>query len=265
MPRVLRAPRIPSVLLAFAIAIAFLGIPVGPTAPGPVRAALPDLTVVSTARYDVQPGQQRVRVTVDLTLTNRLKDTTTRLFYFDHALFDVLPGASGFAVTTEAAGRPTVRAVSTTKDYTRLRIDLGTRLRSGKSAVYRLVFYLRDPGGAPTRDLRIGDSLVSFPVWAFASDETPGSSVTVVFPAGYQVEVEAGSIPPPTHGRRRPDDLPLRQARQAARHSSRTSSATAPARTRIRRSRPRSSMKPSRSTSGHGPTILHGRSASAAS
>ena len=190
--------RLPSVVLALVAAVGLLGIPIGPTAPGEVRAALPDLTLVSTARYDVQPADRRIRVTVDLTLTNRLKDTTTRLYYFDHALFDVLPGATAFKVSTDAPGSPKVRAVSTTKDYTRLRIDLGTRLRSGKSATYRLVFELRDPGGEPTRDLRVGDSLVSFPVWAFASDETPGSSVTVVFPAEYEVQVEAGSIPAPT-------------------------------------------------------------------
>src|SRR5690242_21577593 len=40
---------------------------------------------------------------------------------------------------------------------------------------YRLTFDLQDPGGVPTRDLRVGDSLVSFPVWAFATDGTPRS------------------------------------------------------------------------------------------
>ena len=39
---------------------------------------------------------------------------------------------------------------------------------------------------------------VSFPVWAFATDETPGSSVSVVFPSGYDVRLEAGDIPAPT-------------------------------------------------------------------
>ena len=57
-----------------------------------------------------------------------------------------------------------------------------------------------DAGGTATRDLRIGTSLASFPVWAFATDSTPGSSVRVVFPAGYQVEVESGEIPKPTVG-----------------------------------------------------------------
>jgi hypothetical protein len=39
---------------------------------------------------------------------------------------------------------------------------------------------------------------VSFPVWAFASPSTSGGSVTVVFPAGYTIGLESGSLPPPT-------------------------------------------------------------------
>jgi hypothetical protein len=61
-------------------AVVLLGLPAGPVAPGEVRAATPDLTIVSTARYEVQPGDRRVRVTIDLTLTNRLKDTKTKRF-----------------------------------------------------------------------------------------------------------------------------------------------------------------------------------------
>ncbi len=185
------------VLFALVAAIGLLGIPVGPAAPPEVRAATPDLTIVGAARYDVRPTEQRIRITVDLTLTNHLKDTTTRLFYFDSTPLDILPRASNIRISS-ASGKPSVRITSQTKDCTRLRIDLGTRLRSGKTTKLKLTFDLADPGGAATRDLRVGDSLVSFPVWAFASNETPGSSVTVVFPAGYQITTEVGAFPPPT-------------------------------------------------------------------
>ncbi len=187
--------RILPLLLALVASVGLLASPVGPTAPEVVRGATPDLTVVSAARYDVQPQDRRVRVTVDLTLRNRLKDTTTRRFFFDYAVLDVLPGASGFRVT--GAGGASVRVNRDTDDHTRLRIDFGRNLFSGRSAEYRLTFFLEDPGGAPTRDLRIGDSLISFPVWAFATEETPGSSVTVVVPEGYEMAVEAGEIPEP--------------------------------------------------------------------
>jgi len=188
------------VALVFAI-VAAVGLslaPAGPTRPVEVRAARPDLSITTVARYDVRPDEQRVRVTVDLTLRNHLKDTRTKRYYFDEAFLAVLPGTSGFRLRWEGDGTPSVRASKRTKTYTLLRLDLAQRLYSGKSAKYRLTFDLADPGGAPTRDLRIGDSLVSFPVWSFATDDTPGSSVSVVFPEGYDVQVEAGSIPTPT-------------------------------------------------------------------
>lgn len=190
------ARRLAAMLLALVAAIGMLGTPLGPTAPAEVRAARPDLTITSHATYDVQPEEQRIRVTVELTLTNHLKDTKTKRFYFDEAFLDVMPRSSGFKLTRKGFS-PTAKVQKRTDAYTRLRLAY-PRLYSGKTAKYRLTFNLNDPGGAPTRDLRIGDSLVSFPVWAFATDSTPGSSVSVTFPTGYEVKVEAGSIPAPT-------------------------------------------------------------------
>jgi hypothetical protein len=188
--------RTTTLLLALVAAIGLLGIPVGPTAPTEVHAAAQPLRFTSNARYDVQPAQRRVRVTVDLRVTNPSKDTATTAYYYDHAFVQVMGGASSF--TVGGPGSPRVRVIQKRKQDTQLRIDFGRRLTSGKSANYRLTFYLKDPGGAATRDLRVGDSLVSFPVWAFATRSTPGSTVTVVFPKGFDVEVEAGKIQAPT-------------------------------------------------------------------
>ncbi len=163
-----------------------------------VHAATPDLTIVSDARYEVQPTKQRVRVTLSLTLSNRLKDTTTRRYYFDKAFLTILPGASGYDFSWAGAGNPTIRITKETKEYTVLQLNLASRIYSGKTAQYTLRFYITDKGGKATRNVRIGDSLVSFPVWAFATEDTGGSSSTVIFPIGFQVEVEAGSIPAPT-------------------------------------------------------------------
>lgn len=181
--------------LLLLIAVAATGLLGSPT---DVRAAAPDLTIVTAARYDVQPAQKRIRVTVDLTLTNRLRDTTTKRYFFDHAFLAVMPGGSGYRLSWGGSGQPTVAVARKTATHTLLRLNFAQDLSSGRTAKYRLTFDLKDPGGQPTRDLRIGDTLVSFPVWAFASDETPGSSVTVVFPKGYEVAVEAGRIPAPT-------------------------------------------------------------------
>ena len=188
------ARRFLSLALAFVAAVGLVSLPQAAT---PVRAATPDLTIVGDARYVVQPEDRRVRVTVDLHLTNRLQDTTTRRFYFDHAFLAVLPGTSGFRLTGEGSTSPSVGVNQRTRTHTVLRLGF-PRLYGGQSVDYRLRFDLVDPGGAPVRDVRVGTALVSFPVWGFASDSTSGGSVTVVLPEGYQAQVEAGSLPKPT-------------------------------------------------------------------
>ncbi|HEV8697971.1 MAG TPA: hypothetical protein VGQ89_09775, partial [Candidatus Limnocylindrales bacterium] len=112
-------------ILAAALVVGVLGTPVGSGGPvetpvGPVgvpivRAATPDLTIVSSARYDVQPTRHRVHVTVELTLMNRLKDTVTKRYYFDHAFLAVLPGSSAFGLSWGGAGQPSVRVATRTK------------------------------------------------------------------------------------------------------------------------------------------------------
>ena len=130
-------------------------------------------------------------------LTNHLRDTATKRYYFDRAFLAVLPGASGFKLTSKGAGSARAAVSKKTSTYTLLQLNLGRRIYSGKTNNYRLVFDLVDKGGAATREVRVGGSLVSFPVWAFATDSTPGSTVKVTFPAGYQVEVQSGDIPAP--------------------------------------------------------------------
>ena len=183
------------ILVAIAAAAGLLATPAGVSE---VRAASPDLTIVTTARYDVQPAQRRVRVTLDMVMTNHLRDTVTKRYYFDKAFLSVLPGTSGYQLSWSGKGKPSVRASKRTADYTLLQMNLAQRLYSGKTATYRLRFDLVDNGGKATRDVRIGDSFASFPVWAFATDSTLGSSVRVVFPAGFETEVESGAIPAPT-------------------------------------------------------------------
>ncbi len=173
------------------------GIPLPELGPGPVRAATPDLTLVADTRYVVQPDKARVHIVVDLTATNHKADSTTRRFYFESGYLAVLPGTTHFSVTAEGA-TPAVRVRSKTRTFTVLAISFGRKLYSGQSQRLRLQFDLPDPGGAASREVRIGPSLATFPVWAFASEATPGGSVTIVFPPGYAVHVESGDLPPPT-------------------------------------------------------------------
>lgn len=181
-------------LLALVVAIAASLAPV--TAPS-ARAAAPDLTLTADTRYEVNPDKGRIHVTVSLTATNRLKDTKTRLYFFDQAFLAVQPGTTGFKITSDT-GVPTVRVTSRNAERTILQINFNKRLLAGATRKFTLTFDIPDPGGAPTRDLRIGTSLVTFGAWAFASESTPGGSVTVVFPPDYAVEVQTGQMRKPT-------------------------------------------------------------------
>lgn len=182
------------VLVALVAAIAGS---LAPVATPHASAAAPDLTLTADSRYEVDPDKGRIHVTVSLTATNHLKDTKTRLYFFDQAYLAVLPGTTGFKITSDT-GVPTVKVTSKKADHTMLRIDFNKRLAAGASRTFTLTFDIPDPGGAPTRDLRIGTSLVSFGAWAFASDSTPGGSVTVVFPPDYAVEVQTGEMRKPS-------------------------------------------------------------------
>ena len=183
-------------ILALALLLALAGALAPASAPR-VLAALPSLTLTSQTRYDVLPDEGRIKVSVALTATNRLADTRTRLYYFDRAFLAVQPGATNFAVTA-GKGSPTVRVQSRKADHTLIRIDFGGRLPAGSERTFSLSFDLPDPGGAPTRETRIGTSLVTFPAWAFASEATPGGTVTVVFPPGYTIDAQGDGLDEPT-------------------------------------------------------------------
>ena len=130
--------------------------PAGAPRRAEVRAATPDLTIVSDARYDVQPAHHRVRVTLALTLTNHLKDTTTTRYYFDKAFLAVLPGTSGYALSWDGRGRRPSDVSKKTPDYTILRLDLGPAPVQREDRAVPAALRHRRPGrrGDPRRPRR---------------------------------------------------------------------------------------------------------------
>src|SRR5262245_22287165 len=181
----------------FAAILATLLASLSPAAAAPAVAAGPSLTFVSNATYTVDPDKSAVHVAVNLTVANHLTDTKTRLYYFDKADLAVPPNTAGFKVSSKT-GKPTVHVTARRKDHNLLRIDFGSRLGAGQTRGIALTFDIRDPGGAPTRTTRIGASLVSFGAWAYASEGTPGSTVSVVFPQGYSIEAQGDKLRKPT-------------------------------------------------------------------
>jgi tetratricopeptide (TPR) repeat protein len=79
-------------------------------------------------------------------------------------------------------------------------VGFGRRLYSGQSMPFVLKFDLVDKGGSTDRDLRIGHNLMSFPVTAFGSPGTPGSTVTVEFPSNFAVQEEYGGLTRAVYG-----------------------------------------------------------------
>ena len=184
-----RATLVVALLAAIAGALA-------PAAATPVRAAAPGLTIVSDATYVVDPDNAAVHVTVNLNAVNHLKDTKTRLYFFDRAYLAVPPNTSNFRISARDT-KPSVAVAASKGDHTLLRIDFGKRLPAGSSRGMSLSFDITDPGGEPTRTTRIGPSLVTFGAWAYAS-ETSGSTVTVVFPPDYTIQAESDLLGEPT-------------------------------------------------------------------
>ena len=151
------------------------------------------LTIAGPARYDVRPGQHRVHVVVDLTVTNRTTQTLTTRYVADGFNLAVLPGASGLrAKQGSAAIRAAVVSASSASTLVSVRLAHG--LASGASAAVSLSFDLVDRGGSQARAVRVGEAIVGFPVWAYGTPGTGGSSATVRFPAGYRVSVAAGRL-----------------------------------------------------------------------
>jgi len=168
-----------------------------PFAVGPAVAASSGLTMTADTRYTVDPAKRRVHVAVVLAATNHRTDTKTRRFFFDRAYLAVQPGTSGYKVSSSGV-RPKVSVQKRTSTYTLLRIDFGKQLGAGATRQFRLTFDITDPGGAATRTTRIGTTLVSFGAWGFGSSGTPGGTVTVVFPPGFSIDVDAPLLGKPT-------------------------------------------------------------------
>jgi hypothetical protein len=191
--------------LATAMLVAVVASPVAALLPSAIPGSAPSavaatvgLTMNADARYVVDPATHRVHVRVQLTATNHLKDTKTHRYFFDRAPLAVQPGTTNFKITSSGV-KPRVSVQAKHSTYNLLRIDFGKQLAAGASRTFSLTFDIPDPGGAATRTIRIGTSLVSFGAWGFGgSAGAAGGSVTVVFPPGFTIDVTAPDVGAPT-------------------------------------------------------------------
>jgi tetratricopeptide (TPR) repeat protein len=163
-------------------------------APGRVAAAQTDLSFISSTTWTADPAAARIHVQVSLAATSHTVDTGGRRYFYDEIQLVLPPSASASTATSATGEALPVTVQSTSGAGVIVVVGLGQRLYSGQTGSVELQFDLVDPGGSPDRDLRISRNLFSFPVWAFGSPGTPGSSVTVVFPSGFTVQEEFGGL-----------------------------------------------------------------------
>jgi hypothetical protein len=144
------------------------------------------------AIYDVRPDQALVRVTIDAVSTSFERDAPEGPVYYAGLSFSIPPGS----VNVSATSGGTALGITLTPDADAVRVDIGfsEQVFLGDSFAYQVTFDMVDTGGAADRDFRIGHSVVAFPVWAFGTPATQGSSVAVALPANFTPDVFGGPL-----------------------------------------------------------------------
>ena len=179
--------------LAAAAALVLLGL--APVAlPGRIAlAADRGLVVVAQTRYEAQPENRQVHVTIDAVATSYTPNPEDGLAYYPSAIFAVQAGATNVAASS--GGQSLAVSLDTSDpDFVGVTVTFAEGVYFEESYPYRVTFDLPDPGGAPDRNLRISSTIIAFPVWAFGSADEPGGSVTVILPGGFNPVVQGDEL-----------------------------------------------------------------------
>jgi hypothetical protein len=184
--------RIPLAAVLAALLVATLALPAA--RPAVAQAQDGGLSIVSSTSYEVRPEERRVRVTIDAIATALTPDTTTERTFYTGITLSVQPGIVNASASSD--GRPlTARVVDAAPGQTGLQINFDRDLFYQQRYPFRAAFDLVTTAGMGAgNEVRVGRTLVAFPVWAFGSRETPGSRVEVVIPADYSVQLRAGEL-----------------------------------------------------------------------
>ena len=162
-------------------------------APPSVRAVSDGLAIVTQANYVALPAEKRVHVTVQAWATNTKPDSPNTRYYYTTARFGV-PTAVQNLTAYSGSSFLVTRVLSSSSEFSEIEVAFGVGVFHGVTYPFTFAFDMLDPGGVPNRNVRVAASLVAFPVWAFGSQATPGSTISVKIPAGYTVTVEAGDL-----------------------------------------------------------------------
>ncbi|MEO8511409.1 MAG: hypothetical protein ABI534_09215 [Chloroflexota bacterium] len=196
--RLRRAFALPRALAPLIVALAMTALAVA--AVQPARAAEDGLALVTQATYVAAPAEGRIHVSIDAVATALTPDTATQRTYYSGMTLVIQPGAVNAAAATAIGNPLPVSIDEANDDLTAIAIAFDRQVFYQQRYPFTVSFDLPDPGGQPNRDIRIGSSLVAFPVWAFGSPETPGSHVEVYVPNGYTPTIEVGDLAPTDDG-----------------------------------------------------------------
>jgi len=172
--------RLASVSL-LAIVLAVIAIPAGPTD----RVAAAEYALVTSAAYDVRPGEGEIGVNVQITFTNTTPDPPGQFSVFDQIKLAVHDGATEVTATDgEGALDATVQVEGGVNVAT---IALRDDLRFDESVELDLAYTLAD-GTDP--QVRVRPSVIVFPAWSFGT----ASEVSIAIPGGYDVRVDGDEL-----------------------------------------------------------------------
>jgi hypothetical protein len=160
-------------------------------AAGAAPAAADDgLRFEASTTYEVQPADERVRVTMDVTLTNLLPDQGNRYYYFDQVGVPVLAEATNVSVQRAGGGALSTSLLSTDDPlWSSLTVRLSPVLRYGSPQQLRLSYDLPNLAPRSAGWTRVTDAYAAFLVYAVGD---PGrADVTVMVPSDY-TDLHAG-------------------------------------------------------------------------
>jgi tetratricopeptide (TPR) repeat protein len=162
--------------------------------PGRAAASQSNISYVSTSTWTAEPAARRVHVQTEVKATSHSEDSGDRRYFYDRLEMTLPPFSANFAAALPGGKKLATSVDQETAAGTTITVSLGQRLYAGMTGSFSLAFDLVDAMGTTDRDFRISENVVSFPVWAFGSANTSGSSVKVVFPAGFTVQEEFGDL-----------------------------------------------------------------------
>ena len=183
-------------LLARTVAAALVLLALAPAGlPQDHRSAAADrgLVVLMQTRYEPAPDQRLVRVTIDAVATSHTPNSDQGLAYYSGFTFAIPVGAD--VVSASSGGIRLSATMGAIKDtFREIEVAFAQNLYYQQSTTFRVSFELPDRGGAPNRDLRVGASIVAFPVLAYGSPGEAGSGVQVVLPPGFRASIQGSSM-----------------------------------------------------------------------